>query len=133
MIAPRHRTPVALALMGTGVAVAVLGYLGVAKETEVAFQLPYFASGAVGALLLFNAGAVLLLSTQLGTDTSRLDELEDAVRAMAAELGHLVDSTPPVDPSAPLRGNGRRHARPARRARSVDLDGDAIATRGDPR
>lgn len=133
MIAPRYRTPVALALMGTGVAVAVLGYLGVAKETEVAFQLPYFASGAVGALLLLNAGAVLLLSTQLENDTSRLDELEDAVRAMAAELGRLVDSTTTVDPSARVTGNGRRAARPARKAHVIDLDDEAVATRGNPR
>jgi len=92
MIELRYRTPVALSLMGVGLIVGVLGYLGVSRETEVAFQLPYFASGAVGALLLFSAGAVLLLSTQLQVDTSRLDELEEAVRAMASELGRLADS-----------------------------------------
>ncbi len=92
MIDQRYRTPVALSLMGAGIVVAILGYLGVSKETEVAFQLPFFASGAVGALLLFSAGAVLLLSTQLQDDTNRLEELEDAVRAMATELSRLADA-----------------------------------------
>jgi hypothetical protein len=118
MIARRYRTPLALALMAAGVVVAVLGYLGVARETEVAFQLPYFASGAVGALLLLNAGAVLLLSTQLEVDTSRLDELEEAVRAMASELGRLADASAAVEDSRVAASNGRRRARPAPRPRT---------------
>lgn len=112
MIARRYRTPLALALMAAGIAVAVLGYLGVSKETEVAFQLPYFASGAVGALMLLGAGAVLLLSTQLEVDTSRLDELEDAVRAMATELGRLADATAALEATGAAAvaasANGRR-------------------------
>ncbi len=125
MIARRYRTPLALALIGAGVAVAVIGYLGVANETEVAFQLPYFASGAVGALMLLNGGAVLLLSTQLETDTSRLEELEDAVRAMAAELGRLADAVPvvPVEPAARPASTGRGRSRPAGRALVASLDG----------
>lgn len=125
MIDQRYRTPVALTLMGAGLLVAVLGYLGVSKETEVAFQLPYFASGAVGALLLFSAGAVLLLSTQLQVDTSRLDELEEAVRAMASELGHLAE--PPSAPPEPSPQAPRRTAR-ARTPRSVGSKPRSAAT-----
>lgn len=115
MIDQRYRAPVALSLMGAGIVVAILGYLGVSSETEVAFQLPFFASGAVGALLLFSAGAVLLLSTQLQADTDRLDELEDAVRSMAAELGRLADAerastTPRAQSAGPSGGAGSSRA-----------------------
>lgn len=113
MIDQRYRTPVALSLMGAGIVVAILGYLGVSSETEVAFQLPFFASGAVGALLLFSAGAVLLLSTQLQADTDRLDELEDAVRAMAGELARLADAERSAPRGAPMPRRTPRSPSPA--------------------
>lgn len=114
MIVLRYRTPVALALMAAGVVVAIIGYLGVSSETEVAFQLPYFASGAVGAVLLFSAGVALLLSTQLEADTNRLDELEEAVRAMASELGRLADATEAAteQPKPTASANGRSRKAP---------------------
>jgi hypothetical protein len=114
MIARRYRTPLALALMAAGIAVAVLGYLGVARETEVAFQLPYFASGAVGALMLLGAGAVLLLSTQLDVDTTRLDDLEEAVRSMAAELGHLTEAITDLEVMSVPAPAPTRRPRPSR-------------------
>ena len=88
-----HRTSVAigLGLVVAGVVVAVLGYLGVSSETEVPFQLPYFASAGVGALMLLGAGAAMLLSDRLARDTARLDELEDAVRQLCTEVGRLAD------------------------------------------
>lgn len=123
MIDQRYRAPVALSLMGAGIVVAILGYLGVSSETEVAFQLPFFASGAVGALLLFSAGAVLLLSTQLQADTDRLDELEDAVRAMAAELGRLADAERAAGLSGPTPRRATRSRQP--RAAGQRISGSA--------
>ena len=130
MIDQRYRTPIALSLMGAGVVVAIIGYLGVSSETEVAFQLPFFASGAVGALLLFSAGAVLLLSTQLQTDTDRLDELEEAVRAMATELGRLADasSTSARTRGARLDGANREPARSKASGRAR-VEGSAVLHR----
>ena len=104
MIQRRYRLLVALALMGAGAVVAVLGYLGVSAETEVPFQLPYFASAGIGALLLFGAGATMLLSAQLDADRERLDELEDAVRTLADEIGRLSDDL------APKRGRRERRS-----------------------
>jgi hypothetical protein len=57
----------------------------------VAFQLPYFASAGVGALMLLGGGAALLVTAQVERDTARLDELEDATRQLALEVGRLVD------------------------------------------
>jgi outer membrane murein-binding lipoprotein Lpp len=91
----RNTTTVGLVLVAAGVVVAVLGYLGVSAETEVAFQLPYFASAGVGALMLLGAGAAMLLSGRLSRDTARLDELEEAVRQLCVEVGRLADDLAP--------------------------------------
>ena len=87
----RTSTAVGLILVASGVVVAVLGYLGVSAETEVAFQLPYLASAGIGALMLLGAGSAMLLSGRLTRDTARLDELEEAVRALCAEVGRMAD------------------------------------------
>ena len=91
MIDRQFRGAVGFALIAGGVIVGILGYLGVSRETEVAFQLPYFASAGVAALMLFGAGAAVLLSAQLERDSVRLDELEDAIRQMAEELRVYTD------------------------------------------
>jgi hypothetical protein len=78
-------------LIAAGIVVAVVGYLGVSNETVVAFQLPYFASAGVGALMLLGGGSALLITAQMERDSSRLDRLEEATRRMAAELGRLID------------------------------------------
>jgi hypothetical protein len=114
MITPRYRTVAAVALMAAGGIVAILGYLGVSRELEVAFQLPYLASAGVGAVLLLGAGVGLLLSSQLERDTARLDELEESVRSMASELGRVADDVERwaalTEASAPARRNGRSKA-----------------------
>lgn len=78
-------------LIAAGIGVAVVGYLGVSNETVVAFQLPYFASAGVGALMLLGGGSALLITAQMERDSARLDQLEEATRRMAAELGRLID------------------------------------------
>jgi len=108
MIPTRYRVATAFSLIVAGVVVAIIGYLGVSKETEVAFQLPYFASAAVGALMLMGFGGILLLNAQLETDGNRLEELEEAVRQLSIEIGRLADDM------TPRRGT--------RSARAVRLD-----------
>lgn len=117
MIERRYRLAVALGLVVAGIVVAVVGYLGVSRETEVAFQLPYFASAGVGALLLFGAGGVLLLGTQLERDDSRIAELEEAVRLLATELDDLADGLEPSGHRAGTRPNGKGRGRVPVRSR----------------
>jgi hypothetical protein len=95
MIDRRFQTGLGFALVGVGAVVAVLGYLGVSKETEVAFQLPYFASAGIAALMLLGAGAAVLLSGQLQRDTDRVSELEDAVRTLAEEVSAMSEKVSP--------------------------------------
>lgn len=103
MISTRYRVAVAFGLIIAGIVVAILGYLGVSKETEVAFQLPYFASAGVGALMLLGFGGVLLLNAQLETDGDRLEELEEAVRQLSTEVGRMVDELTPQRGTRPAR------------------------------
>lgn len=95
MIDRRTRVVAGFTLIGAGIVVAVLGYLGVSAETEVAFQLPYFASAGIGALLLLGIGATLLTNAQLESDTERLEQIEDAIRQLAAEVERLGDELVP--------------------------------------
>jgi hypothetical protein len=92
----QSRVGAGVALILAGVVVAVVGYIGVSQETVVAFQLPYFASAGVGALMLLGGGSALLITAQLERDTTRLEDLEDATRTLAAELGRLVDRLEPA-------------------------------------
>jgi hypothetical protein len=98
-----------LLLIAAGIVVAVVGYLGVSNETVVAFQLPYFASAGVGALMLLGGGSALLITAQMERDSARLDSLEEATRHMAAELGRLIDEA--VAKHAPEAGSDREPAK----------------------
>lgn len=102
----QSRVGAGVVLILAGVVVAVVGYVGVSQETVVAFQLPYFASAGVGALMLLGGGSALLITAQLERDTTRLEELEDATRLLAAELGRLAERLEPT---------GAREPQPARR------------------
>jgi hypothetical protein len=103
MINSKYRVATGYAMIVAGVVVAVIGWFGVSGQTEVAFQLPYFASAAVGALMLLGFGGLLLLNAQLETDGDRLEELEEAVRQLSNEIGRLVDDLTPRRGSKPMR------------------------------
>lgn len=118
MIVSRYRIPTGLSLIGAGIVVAVVGYLGVSNETEVAFQLPYFASAAVGALILMGLGSTILLSAQLERDTERIEDLTEAVRLLSEEVARLVDEL------SPRRGRAQM--------RVVGHDGEKAPTNGEP-
>ncbi|MFA5787670.1 MAG: hypothetical protein WDA71_11945 [Actinomycetota bacterium] len=100
MFLRQYRVAIGVGSVFAGVVVAVLGYLGVSRETEVAFQLPYFASAGVGALMLLGFGAAVLFTSQFESEADRLDDLEQAVRQLSSEVARLADELTPV------RGNG---------------------------
>lgn len=110
MLESRYRLAGGFGLIFAGVVVAVAGYLGVSSETQVAFQLPYFASAGIGALMLLGFGAALLLSTQLERDTDRVGELEEAVRQLAGEVSRLADELVPPRGSASIASLARAEA-----------------------
>lgn len=109
MTRSQQRALFGLLLIIAGIVVAIVGYLGVSAETTVAFQLPYFASAGVGALMLLGGGGVMLVLAQIERDGERYGQLEDATRQLAREVGRLLDDLGD-------RGRGepaRRDAEPA--------------------
>ena len=124
MLEGRYRVTAGFGLVFAGVIVAVAGYLGVSAETQVAFQLPYFASAGIGGLMLLGFGSALLLSAQLERDTERVDQLEEAVRQLAGEVARLADELTPRRGAAStqmpaLDESINGGARPVRRVRQA--------------
>jgi len=72
--------------------VLLLGcYLGVSKETDVAFQLPYVVSGGFGGLALVLIGSALLVADRIDASqatqkrlASQIDDLHTLIIAAAA-------------------------------------------------
>jgi hypothetical protein len=73
-----------------GLAVIVVGYLGIRDEEDVVLQLPYLASGGLGGLALIGIGAMALIRAQMQEQTARFAELTDQLEEWkAAALGDL--------------------------------------------
>ncbi|MFA5889898.1 MAG: hypothetical protein WDA27_02915 [Actinomycetota bacterium] len=125
MLEGRYRVTAGFGLVFAGVIVAVAGYLGVSAETQVAFQLPYFASAGVGGLMLLGFGSAMLLSAQLERDTDRVDQLEEAVRQLANEVARLADDLTPrrgtVLNSSLAEEDVNGGARPVRKVRQASV------------
>ncbi|MBV9410045.1 MAG: hypothetical protein JO148_00500 [Acidimicrobiia bacterium] len=66
-------------LVGLGVILIIVGYLGISREALVAKQLPYLISGGIGGLALVGFGAMLVGTEDLKRTQERIDELEDLV------------------------------------------------------
>jgi len=53
--------------------------------------------------MLLGFGGILLLNSQLETDSDRMEELEEAVRQLSNEVGRLVDELTPQRGTRPAR------------------------------
>src|ERR1044071_7962989 len=76
----------AVLLIGTGLVVFVLGWLGQQDKSLVTEQIPYVVSGAMFGLLLVILGATIWLSAELRDEWVKLDRLEEAVARTAVAL-----------------------------------------------
>jgi hypothetical protein len=76
----------AVLLIGTGLVVFLLGWLGQQDKSLVTEQIPYVVSGAMLGLLLIILGATIWLSADLRDEWVKLDRLEEAVTRTAAAL-----------------------------------------------
>lgn len=90
----RWRLVAGWSLVLLGAVAALLGWVGVSGKDLEALQLPYLASGGVGALVFTGVGVTLLLSNDLRADRERLSriegellELQDLVRALGEDPG----------------------------------------------
>ena len=76
----------AVVLIGAGLVVFVLGWLGQQDKSLVTEQIPYVVSGAMFGLLLVILGATIWLSADLRDEWVKLDRLEEAVARTAVAL-----------------------------------------------
>lgn len=94
--------------------VLLLGcYLGVSKETDVAFQLPYVVSGGFGGLALVFVGSALLIADRIeasqATQTrlaSQMDDLHTLIIAAAASGAASVSADQTTSHAAGHPGHG---------------------------
>jgi hypothetical protein len=73
-------------LVGLGLLLVLIGYLGISREALVAKQLPYLISGGIGGLALVGFGAMLVGTEDLKRTQERIDHLEDLVADLHATL-----------------------------------------------
>jgi hypothetical protein len=77
--------------------VGIVGWYKISGEQLLNFQLPLLASAGITVVLLSVVGGSLLVADQLRGDDRRLDELEEAVRALAAALTPTIEAPPRRD------------------------------------
>lgn len=79
-------------LVGLGIILIIVGYLGISREALVAKQLPYLISGGIGGLALVGFGAMLVGTEDLKRTQERIDELEDLVADLHSVLLSRADA-----------------------------------------
>lgn len=73
----------AVAAAVAGVAVLIVGWVGISGTPYPAEQQPYLISGGIGALFLLGVSAALWLSADLRDEWRKLDRIERAIREQA--------------------------------------------------
>jgi hypothetical protein len=120
----------AVAAALAGVALLLVGWVGVSSTEFVAEQVPYALSGGIGGLMLLMVGVSLWLSADLSDEWSVLDRLEQSQTEDRAERAALEDRLQLLESrlasadsvlAAPgsERPNGRTAGRRASRAEAV--------------
>jgi len=79
-------------LVGAGLLLVLMGYLGISREALVAKQLPYLISGGILGLALVGFGAMLVGTEDLKRTQERIDHLEDLVADLHAVLLSRADA-----------------------------------------
>ena len=92
----------ALALIATGAAALVLGWIGVSGEAFPAKQLPYLISGGIAGVFLLGLGAMCWLSGDLRDEWTKLDRIEDALNRLA-DTGLVDPGATEEQPRRPSR------------------------------
>ena len=90
-------------LVGVGLLLILIGYLGISREALVAKQLPYLISGGIGGIALIGFGTMLVGTEDLKRTQERIDHLEDLVADLHAALLSRSDA-PALSPNGETAG-----------------------------
>jgi hypothetical protein len=99
-------------LVGVGLLLILIGYLGISREALVAKQLPYLISGGIGGIAFVGFGAMLVGTEDLKRTQERIDDLEHLVADLHTALLSRPDA--PV-----LSANGDSGAEPGASANAT--------------
>jgi hypothetical protein len=97
-------------LVGLGLLLVLMGYLGISREALVAKQLPYLISGGILGLALVGFGAMLVGTEDLKRTQERIDHLEDLVADLHAVLLSRSDA-PTISTNGETAGHSATGAR----------------------
>jgi hypothetical protein len=83
-----------LAVIVAAAVVGAVGWYRVSGEPLLNRQLPFLASAGIAVVVLAVLGGALIVAEQLRTDQHRIDDLEEAIRALTEALAPIVASPP---------------------------------------
>lgn len=124
-------------LLAAGVVVLLFGYIGVSNSTDTPEALCYVVSGGIGSLLLFGAGAVLLISADLHDEWRKLHRIEAALGRLAGDEPLTVErrdhrDSPDADPDDIRPGMPAAGLRSLARSGGGAADGRMAMVEGGP-
>jgi hypothetical protein len=105
----RTRLWTGLGVLGLAALVGGFGWYRISGEPLLNRQIPFLASAGILVVLLSALGGSLIISEQLRGDQNRIQDLEDAVRALTEALSPVVE--------LPARRTEEVPSQPARRGR----------------
>jgi hypothetical protein len=121
----RRQRVLGFALLGVGVVLLVVGYVGVSSSTDTPEALSYLASGGLAGLFLLGVGATLVISADLHDEGRKLDGVEAAIRATPAGPGGPGVRPEPGGSSREVRPDDLQVYTPARPGAPLAVAGPA--------
>lgn len=97
----RNRLYLGAGFLALAAIVGIVGWYKLSGEPLVNRQLPYLASAGMAVVVLAAIGGSMLVAEQLRSDAGRIDELENAVRTLAAALAPSIEAPPRGRDAAP--------------------------------
>ena len=87
----RTRLWIGLGVLGAAAVVGGVGWYRISGEPLLNRQIPFLASAGILVVLLSVLGGALIVAEQLRGDQHRINELEDAVRALTEALSPIIE------------------------------------------
>ena len=96
MKSSRPRLWVGLSVIALAALVGGIGWFRISGEPLLNRQIPFLASAGLFAVLLAVVGGAIMVSEQLKGDQSRIEELENAVKALTEALAPTIEAPPRI-------------------------------------
>lgn len=92
----RWRLIAGASFIAAAVVVAIVGYMKISLEPNIARQVPYLASAGLATLILVVTGGSFLMADQIRAEDERVDEIERSLERLAEMVGPSLEAPPRV-------------------------------------